>query len=155
MTTPRATGAPPYDYAFISPSEAHDWRAYHDIRRIVLFDARGVPYNEDHPDEHASGHHPKLLIFGSEPIGVVRIDIDGLVALLRRVAICPGMQRRGHGRVLLARAEQFAREHGCEEAQSCVASDAVRFYGRCGFTVRQEAVVGPSGRTAVLMFKRW
>lgn len=153
MTTRRATEPPPHGYAFISPSEAHDWRAYHAIRRIVLFDARGVPYNEHHPDEHAHGHYPKLLMHGGEPVGVVRIDSDGSVAFFRRVAIRPDVQRRGHGRVLLSLAEQFARDHGCMDVQSYVATDAVEFYRRCGFTIRQETAVGPSGRMAVLMFK--
>ena len=113
------------EYVFTSPRNEHDWSAYHHIRRTVLFEARGMPYEEHHPDEHAPRHHPKLLTYRGEPVAVVRIDVAGTVAFFRRVAVRPDAERRGHGRVLLAAAEQFAREHGCAEVQSFDAPDAV------------------------------
>lgn len=139
------------DHELITPTSGVEWRAYHDIRRQVLFEARGQfgVYEEDRPDERAPGNHPKLLLYRGEPVGVVRIDVDGVTAICRRVAIRSDVQRLGHGRTLLALAEQFAREAGCAELTSHAAADAVGFYERCGFTMR-----GPSTGASVFMTKR-
>src|SRR5437868_15212486 len=102
-------------YRFITPVDASEWAAYHAIRKHVLFEARGRfgAYNENHPDEHVVGHHPKLLLVDGEPVGVVRVDVAGSLATLRRVAIRADVQRLGHGRVLLASAIAFASTPGC------------------------------------------
>jgi GNAT superfamily N-acetyltransferase len=65
---------------------------------------------------------------------VIRIDIDGGVAWLRRVAVIEELQRAGHGRILLAMAEDFARAEGCDEVRSNVDPGAVGFYERCGYS---------------------
>jgi GNAT superfamily N-acetyltransferase len=124
-------------YDLVSPSDTSTWRAFHDIRRRVLFEARGEfgVYDETRPDDRAPGNHAKVLLFRGEPIGVVRIDIEGTTALLRRVAVRSDVQRRGHGRVLLSLVEDFARGHGCRMLESHVAVDAVGFYEKCGFRV--------------------
>ena len=75
-----------------------------------------------------------VLIHHGEPIGVIRIDIEGRLAIFRRVAIRDDMQRRGHGKVMLSLAEAFARERGTEVIRSFVDPEAVFFYEQCGFT---------------------
>ena len=77
------------EYELVSPADVDAWRAYHDIRREVLFEARGQfgVYNENHPDDRVAGHHAKLLLHRGDPIGVIRIDISGTEAIYRRVAI--------------------------------------------------------------------
>jgi len=144
------------DYELVTPTDEAEWRAYHDIRRRVLFEARGQSgvYREDGPDERAPGNHPKLLLYCGEPVGVVRIDVDATTAICRRVAIRSDVQRLGHGRVLLSLVQQFARENGCERLASHVAPDAVEFYERCGFIVEGDRTVGSSGREPVFMTKR-
>jgi GNAT superfamily N-acetyltransferase len=125
------------DHELVSPGNAAMRTAFHGIRRTVLFEGRGDGdvYNENHPDESAAGNHPKLLLDGGEPVGVVRIDVYGPTAILRRVAIRADRQRRGHGRVLLSLAEAFARRHDCSRLTSHVAKDAVGFYEKCGFRI--------------------
>ena len=127
------------DYELVSPSDTVTWRAFHDIRRAVLFEARGEfgVYDENHPADRAPGNFPKLLLFRGEPVGVVRIDLDADTALIRRVAVRSDIQRQGHGRILLSLVEQFARQHGCRSLVSHVALDAVGFYEKCGFTVER------------------
>jgi N-acetylglutamate synthase-like GNAT family acetyltransferase len=66
-------------------------------------------------------------------VGVIRIDIVGKQAIFRRVAVREDVQRSGHGRVLLALAEEFAREKDCDYLYSFVSPDAVEFYEKCGF----------------------
>jgi len=144
------------EHELVTPTDAAEWRAYHDIRRRVLFEARGLfgVYDEQHPDESALGNHPKLLLYRGDPIGVVRIDIDATTAIFRRVAVRSDVQRLGHGRALLSLAQQFAQDSGCGRLASYVAPDAVEFYRRFGFTVEKDRVIGPSGRESVFMTKR-
>ena len=118
-----------------APETASDWDHYHTIRRRVLWERRGRygTYDENHPDEYKSGHHPFLLTYEETPIGVVRVDVNGSTAILRRVAIREDVQRSGHGRVLLVLAESFAKANGCNHLYSFVSPDAVGFYEKCGF----------------------
>ena len=135
------------DHRLVTPSTASEWASYHTIRRKVLFEARGRfgVYDEHHPDEVAPNHHPKLLVHRGDAVGVVRIDIDRRVATLRRVAIRADVQRRGHGRTLLALAQQFAQDAGCAQLVSFVAPDAVAFYRNFGFELEKERVAEQSG----------
>jgi GNAT superfamily N-acetyltransferase len=144
------------DHALITPTEASEWRAYHDIRRQVLFESRGQfgVYQEDHPDDTTPGNHPKLLMYRGDPVGVVRIDVDGAIATVRRVAIRKDVQRRGHGRALFSLVRQFALAHGCGQLASHVAPDAVGFYERCSFTVNNIQTGGSSGQESVFMTRR-
>jgi GNAT superfamily N-acetyltransferase len=144
------------DHELVTPTGDIQQRAYHDIRRQVLFEARGQfgVYQDDRPDERAPGNHPKLLLYRGEPIGVVRIDVDATTALCRRVAIRMDVQGRGHGRVLLSLVQQFARDKGCVRLAAHVAPDAVEFYQRCGFTVDDDRTIESSQGGAVFMTKR-
>jgi GNAT superfamily N-acetyltransferase len=144
------------DYELVTPTEDIQWRAYHDIRRQVLFEARGQfgIYQEDRPDERAAGNHPKLLLYRGDPVGVVRIDVDATTALCRRVAIRADVQGRGHGRVLLSLVQQFARVKGCVRLAAHVASDAVEFYERCGFIVEGDRAIASSQGEPVFVTKR-
>ena len=120
-----------------APASDSDWAAYHAIRRHVLFELRGraTSYDASHPDERLPGHHPLILWVRDIPVGVVRVDLDGDVATLRRVAIRADLQRRGHGRRLLELAEDFARAHRCARVESHVDRDAIGFYARCGYAL--------------------
>jgi GNAT superfamily N-acetyltransferase len=142
-------------HELVNPMNENDWRAYHDIRRQVLFEARGQfgVYSENHPDDQAPGHYAKLLKYDGEPVGVVRIDIHGVVAILRRVAIRAEVQKRGHGRALLSLAQQVAEEAGCTRLESFVAPDAINFYRNAGFEISGSQSADPPHGQSVLMSK--
>jgi GNAT superfamily N-acetyltransferase len=125
----------PGSCALISPSTDHEWASYHRIRRTILFEKRGQfgPYDPDRPDDRKSSNFAKLLVCDSHHVGVVRIDLAGNVAYLRRVAIDEPWQRQGLGRVLISLSESFASEHGARRIESSVAEDAVGFYDKCGY----------------------
>ena len=114
------------------PASDDEWRAFHDIRRKVLFENRGKSetYNANHPDDSKPGNHPLVLLYNDDVIGVIRVDISNTVAWFRRVAIREDLQRRGHGRALLRLAEAFAKAHDCSEVRSNAAVEAVEFYER-------------------------
>jgi GNAT superfamily N-acetyltransferase len=119
----------------IPPQSAADWGAYHDIRRRILFENRGEHgvYDPNRPDERAPGHFPRLLVRAFAYVGVVRVDIAGGTAYLRRVAIDEPYQRQGLGRTLLALAEELARAQSATRVESSVAPDAMPFYLKCGY----------------------
>jgi GNAT superfamily N-acetyltransferase len=124
-----------FQHALRTPQTAEEWRAFHAIRRKVLFENRGKSeaYDENHPDDSKPGNHPLILVYGDDVIGVLRLDIAPPTAWLRRVAIREDLQRQGHGRVLLRLAEAFAKAKGCEEIRSNAAVEAFGFYERCGY----------------------
>lgn len=128
-------------YDLRSPITDAEWAAYHEIRRRVLFDlrGRGAAYDPNHPDDSRPGHYPLVLFHEGEPLGVIRVDVDADAAIFRRVAVREDVQRRGHGRHLLAGAERFARSVGCRRVVSHVDADAVGFYERCGFQIASDA----------------
>lgn len=134
-----------------TPANEDEWRAFHAIRRKVLFENRGKSetYDENHPDDAKPGNHPLVLGYRDDVIGVIRVDVAQTVAWFRRVAIREELQRLGHGRVLLLLAEEFARAQGCTEVRSNAAVEAVDFYERCGYA-RDESATTPANSVRVL-----
>jgi GNAT superfamily N-acetyltransferase len=118
-----------------APRSDDEWRAFHDIRRKVLFENRGEfdRYDENHPDDSKEGNYPLVLIYKGVVVGVVRVDVCEQVSWLRRVAIREDLHRLGHGRVLLQLAESLAKGAGCKEVRTNAAMDAIEFYERCGY----------------------
>jgi predicted GNAT family N-acyltransferase len=140
------------DVELITPGHDRQWRDYHAIRRTVLFESRlGSPaYDENHPDEVQDGNFPKLLVTArGEAIGVVRIDIRGPDAFLRRVAIAIGQQRMGYGRLMMGCAIEFCRRQEVQRLISEVAPDAVGFYSQLGFHSTPEQTSDESVRMAM------
>lgn len=126
-------------YRFSPPASESEWKAYHDIRRTVLFEARGRfgVYQANHPDEHAPENYPFLLFLDDQAIGVIRIDLPDQTeeAVFRRVAIVPEHQRQGHGTTLMREAEAFAAAHNRTMFIANVARDAVPFYEKLGYVL--------------------
>jgi GNAT superfamily N-acetyltransferase len=118
------------------PTSDPEWKAYHDIRRVTLFEASGRfgVYDATHPDERKPDNHPLVLFVDDEPIGTIRVDKrPDLRAVLRLVAIHRGSQGCGHGQALLKLAEDFARDIGCAEAVVNAAPEAIGFYRKAGY----------------------
>lgn len=137
-----------------APASNDEWKAFHAIRRKVLFENRGKPgiYNENHPDDAKPGNHPLVLLYKDAVIGVIRVDISQTAAWFRRIAIREDLQQLGHGRVLLRLAEDFAKAQGCSEVRSNAAVEAVGFYERCGYTRDESASAPPN---SVPVWKSW
>ncbi|MGO4712896.1 GNAT family N-acetyltransferase [Bradyrhizobium sp. 2TAF24] len=112
-----------------------DWRDYHALRRMVLWEAKGRRgYDDRHVDEYHPAHHPLLLTWNGRAIGTTRLDDfgDGTGAV-RLVAIAAERQRHGHGRVLSARVEDFARGRGVGTLYVNAAPEAVGYYDKMGW----------------------
>jgi ribosomal protein S18 acetylase RimI-like enzyme len=128
---------PKADYELRTPSSASDWAEYHRIRRAVLWEARGHhDYDANHPDDLVPRNLALLLLYRGSAIGVARLDHQSEgIGVIRRVAIDVGLQRQGHGRMLLDLLERRAHALGMIILEVNSAEDAVSFYQRLGYTV--------------------
>ena len=62
-------------YVLVRTADDADWRAYHDIRRLVLWEERGLSgYDATRPEERLPDHHPLLLKFNAQACGTTRLD---------------------------------------------------------------------------------
>jgi GNAT superfamily N-acetyltransferase len=111
-----------------------DWRACHNIRRAVLYEARGrLDYDEDYPDNLVATNHTLALVVDGVVTGVSRLDFHRGHAILRAVAIDRAKQRQGFGRDMIMRAEAYALAHGAGTLFVNSAPDATDFYERLGY----------------------
>ena len=126
------------------------WAAYHDIRRTVLFEARGHVgvYDEHHPDDRASANHPFLLMVNGTAVAAVRVDlgVEPHTAVFRRLAVRAPLQRQGYGRALMHLAEDFAQHEGYRFLVAYVAPDALEFWDKLGYRVASRQVPGTDPR---------
>ena len=92
-------------------------------------------YDSSHPDEYKENNYPKLLVYKTRPVGVVRVDLDtaSRIAGFRRVAILADEQRKGFGRDLMKQSEEFALCHGCSHLHANVSPAAIGFYEKIGY----------------------
>lgn len=116
-------------------SSQSEWEAYHQIRRQVLFDLRGLTgYDDQHPDDHRPENIPLILVDKAEPVGAVRLDVaENEHGVVRMVAIVPERQRQGLGRTMMNAVERLARTQNVSVLEVHAASDAVAFYERIGW----------------------
>jgi hypothetical protein len=122
-----------YELATVTTED--DWRAYHELRRDVLWKAPGLEgYDERHSDEYLAANHPLLLKRNGQPIGTTRLDdLGNGRGAVRLVAIATGMQRRAHGRILSALVEQYARWLGLTTLFVNAVPEAVGYYEKMGW----------------------
>lgn len=122
-------------YELVRVTSESDWRAYHALRSDVLWKARGQDgYDEQHSDEFLAANHPLLLKFNGRPIGTTRLDdLGNGRGAVRLVAIAADVQRRGHGRVLSALVEDYARAMGLTTLFVNAVPEAVGYYEKMGW----------------------
>ena len=126
------------------------WAAFHDIRRTVLFEARGRVdvYDEHHPDDRAATNHPFLLIANGIAVAAVRVDLGAEpgAAVFRLLAVRAPMQRQGYGRALMQLAESFAKREGCHLFIAYVAPNAIEFWTKLGYRMASKQSPGTDPR---------
>jgi GNAT superfamily N-acetyltransferase len=113
-----------------------DWRSYHEIRRTALFEAKGRHgvYQDDHPDEYASRHHPLLMFHDGVPVATVRLDdFGGGRGAVRLVAVRTDVQGQGHGRRLSRLIDDCARAMHIGTLYVNAGPDAVGYYRKTGW----------------------
>lgn len=116
-------------------SSQSQWEAYHQIRRHVLFELRGLTgCNDQHPDDRKPGHFPLIFVDENGPLGAVRLDLTGSGnGVVRMVAIVADRQRQGIGRAMMIAVERLAMAQRVVRLEVHAAPDAVRFYYKIGW----------------------
>lgn len=119
----------------VQVSTQTEWAVYHQIRRHVLFDLRGLTgYDDQHPDDRKPKHLPLIFVKGEEALGAVRLDLhENGSGVVRTVAIVADRQRQGIGRSMMAAVESLAMARGAVRLEAHVAPDAVIFYFKIGW----------------------
>jgi len=124
------------NYELARPSTAAEWAAYHDIRRVAIFERYlpGQTYDPEDADEFKELNFPHLLRHDVDAIGTLRIDVLGDArAAFRLIAIRPDLQGQGHGAALLRLAEERAAAFGCGEVVLNAIKPALGFYRKHGY----------------------
>ena len=90
---------PDPSYSLVPVVTPENWAAYHDLRRKVLCEDRGLidKYDPNHPDDRKRDNHPVVLTCDGVPVAAMRIDIvaEERFAIMRTVAVTTHDQRRG------------------------------------------------------------
>ena len=144
-------------YELARPATNAEWVAYHDIRRVAIFERYlpGQTYDANDADELKELNFPHLLRLDGEAIGTIRIDFLGQAhAAFRLIAIRPDRQREGHGTVLLRVAEERAISFGCGEVILNAIKPALGFYRNHGYEVGPWFDVEPERAHSVRVGKR-
>lgn len=124
-------------HTLTAPATEDEWRAFHDIRRVELFESRGRfgVYDPDHPDDRLPANLPLLLCLDGRPIGTVRLDdLGGGAGVVRLVAITRSEQSRGHGRIMQTMVEAVCRDRGIDTLHVNAAPTAVGYYEKTGWS---------------------
>lgn len=122
-------------HIFVRVTDAADWQDYHDIRRSVLWQERGLDgYDEARPEEGLPHHHPLLLKFEGRGAGTTKLDdvLDGS-GIVRLVAVRAALRGRGHGRILDTMVKGYTSKLGVHTLFVNAAANAVRFYTATGW----------------------
>jgi len=118
---------------------------HHDVLRLAL-DSAGLPiYDLDEP-----GRAFFELSDDQGPIGFVGIEGEGADRLLRSLVVLPSRKRQGHGGLLVAHAEAFARRAGVERLHLLTTTIAEFFRAR-GYRPAERAQA-PAGIAATGQF---
>jgi GNAT superfamily N-acetyltransferase len=120
--------------ALVPPSTDAILAEYHAMRKRMLFDPIGRPYDDNHPDESQDGNHRRVLLRDGELIGTVRIDINVPDAAFRLVTIREDLQGCGYGRSLVELSESFARKSGCRRVVVTAGDQSFGFWEKCSYS---------------------
>lgn len=106
-------------------------------RHIAAVGGRPMPMDDDHAARIAQGQ--QFVIDGDDPrtlvASIVLVEEDGYL-VVNNVAVAPDRQRQGHGRTLLAFAEDEARRRGLPEIRlhtHARMADNLIMYPRLGY----------------------
>jgi GNAT superfamily N-acetyltransferase len=121
-------------YKLIEATTPEERGFVHNLRRAELFERKHVPYNPDHPANHAPGRFTLILKLGDKNIATASLDLLGnKTGAIRMVAVTKEEQRKGHGRILQETFEEFAK--GKEVVKLFVNANKVAtgFYEKLGY----------------------
>jgi predicted GNAT family N-acyltransferase len=108
------------------------------IRERVFCGEQGVPRELELDGRDREALHLLARSDDGEPVGTLRLLLDGERAKVGRVAVEASWRRRGIATLMLQEALDLARGRGCAEARLAAQVATVGLYERAGFTVQSE-----------------
>ncbi|MEZ0608259.1 GNAT family N-acetyltransferase [Fibrella sp. WM1] len=117
--------------AYRGDSSRQGWTTEADLLGGIRTDEQGLRDMIEHPDA-------TILLYKIEDqlVGCVYLEVKGDSLYLGLLTVSPELQAGGIGRALLARAELYAREHGCRLITMTVLSqrhELIAWYKRRGY----------------------
>lgn len=118
-------------------------RGHYDVLRLAL-EAASLPIDDLMELDRAFF----LLSDGSGPIGFIGLEGSGTDRLLRSLVVLPSRRRKGHGGMLVAHAEAFARQDGTERLHLLTTTVEAFFRSRGYFSADQKTAPDVISSTA-------
>jgi predicted GNAT family N-acyltransferase len=124
----------------ISPDSPELFDQYFNLRYEVLRKPWNQPYSSVKDDLEESSLHAMLLDEQDQIAGVCRMHFNSEEeAQLRYMAIRPDLQGKGYGKLLLDYFEDLASRHKRTRILLQAREDAVSFYLRNGYEVKEKS----------------
>ncbi|WP_040952438.1 GNAT family N-acetyltransferase [Gorillibacterium massiliense] len=114
----------------------------YEVRTKAFVEGQGIPKDLEFDEAYGQTYQYLLLEDESIPVATARINTghDGY-AKIERVAVIPGYQNKGYGRILISAAEDWVKELGFRRIVITSQEQAAGFYERLGYTVRPDIKV--------------
>lgn len=120
------------------PRDENEWSAYYALRWRILR-APWQPGGPDRDPTDDSSIHRMVCDEQDRVVAVGRLHrVDDKSAQIRFMAVDTGQQRKGYGSLLLQGLEQAARDLGLHSIVLQARENAVPFYERHGYRVREK-----------------
>ena len=122
------------------PRTPAEWNAYHSIRERAIWHDLGIeafdgPYDPERHDPKHEAYTALVLVRNGIIVGTMGFeDMGNHVAQIRAVGVEPACQHHGYGSVMMAMAEDWARNHGFAFAWVYAHENAVMFYAHNAYT---------------------
>jgi GrpB-like predicted nucleotidyltransferase (UPF0157 family)/GNAT superfamily N-acetyltransferase len=111
-----------------------EWRRYHELRRTLLFEPKGLVYDAHHPSLTNPGCTHFVLYKGTHIVSVAQIEFfQGGFGALRAVATDPLYQKQGYGVHMVGLLEKWAYRRGVRVLKTHANWHAQNFYRKLGY----------------------
>jgi len=134
------------DAVTLRTADASDANAIRTLTREAYDKWVGVTGREPLPmrvdyAEAVKSHRFDLLYAGGHLAALIETVVEGEAMLIVNVAVAPGMQGRGFGRLLLRHAEELAALSGCKRVRlytNKLFTENIRLYEKLGYRFDRE-----------------
>ncbi|MDH5473293.1 MAG: GNAT family N-acetyltransferase [Gammaproteobacteria bacterium] len=125
----------------ISPKTAEDFEKYFDLRWRILRKPWNQPVGSERDNDENNSFH-LMATENNMALGVVRSQfINNTTVQLRYMAVDQPAQGRGIGRLLIEAMEKHARNNGADSIMLQARENAVGFYEKTGFKIKEKSYV--------------
>lgn len=123
----------------ISPKTPEDFEKYFDLRWRILRKPWNQPVGSERDNDENNSFH-LMATENNMALGVVRSQfINNTTVQLRYMAVDQPAQGRGIGRLLIEAMEKHARNNGADSIMLQARENAVGFYEKTGFKVKEKS----------------